>query len=168
MNRRLILLIIIGEVFLISSAFSQSSDWEFLGPNIIPANVNGGGAVGIGRPTCVRFQPGFNGVSNNIIYVGSPYGGLWKSFDGGTNWQNWHTDNLPNIGISDIAIDPVNPQIMYVATGDPDGAFEPNNPKFNAKGQSAGVFKSTDGGMTWSSGPIGTWFDSNGFPQSGF
>ena len=38
-------------------------------------------------------------------WVGSPSGGLWKSVDGGQNWTS-NTDLLPNLGVSDIVIDP--------------------------------------------------------------
>ena len=48
-----------------------------------------------------------NPNNDNILWVGSPAGGLWKSIDGGQNWTS-NTDLLPNLGVSDIAIDPTN------------------------------------------------------------
>ena len=47
--------------------------------------------------------------------------GLWKTVDGGNTWST-NTDNLPVIGVSGIVIHPTNNQIMYLATGDGDGA----------------------------------------------
>lgn len=111
-------------------AGSQSSaNWTHMGPTTVPSS--GGGA---GRVNCIAFHP----TNSNTIWVGSPAGGLWKSTDGGTSWTS-NTDLLPNLGVSDIAINPQNPQIMYIATGDGDGGDN----------YSIGILKSTDGGMSW-------------------
>ena len=72
------------------------------------------------------------------MWVGSPSGGLWKTIDGGETWYET-TDDLPLIGVSDIAVDPTNPDIIYMATGDADGWDT----------YSIGLLKSTDGGETW-------------------
>ncbi|MBN1339155.1 MAG: right-handed parallel beta-helix repeat-containing protein, partial [Bacteroidales bacterium] len=70
----------------------------------------------------------------------APAGGLWKSTTGGNNWTVCGTDDLPTIGIASIAIDPSNPDIIYIGTGDRDGWSTPG----------MGVYKSTDGGISWS------------------
>ena len=80
-----------------------------------PFNAPSGG--GIGRINNVAFHP----LHNDTIYAGAPAGGLWVSYDDGQSWQTF-TDELTNLGISDLAIDPTNPNIMYLATGDRDGA----------------------------------------------
>ncbi len=108
----------------------SSTNWNFVGPTGAP---NGGGA---GRLNFVRFDPN----NNSIIYVGAPAGGLWKTTNGGTSWTCL-TDFLPIIGCSDLAIDPSNTQVLYLATGDNDGGDMP----------SLGVLKSIDGGLTWNS-----------------
>ncbi len=74
----------------------------------------------------------------NIIYVGAPAGGLWKSTDAGVNWTPL-TDDLPQIGVSGIAIHPSDSNTIYISTGDDDAADS----------YSIGVLKSTDGGVTW-------------------
>lgn len=107
---------------------SIAGNWTFMGPTGKPA---GGGA---GRLNFVRFDP----TNSNVLYVGAPDGGLWKSTNGGTSWST-NTDQLTVIGVSDIAIDPTNTQIMYIATGDGDAGDS----------YSTGVLKSTDGGATW-------------------
>ena len=56
------------------------------------------------------------------------------------------TDNLASIGTSGLVINPADPNMMYLATGDGDGADT----------YSYGVLKSTDGGLTWS--PTGLTF----------
>jgi len=59
---------------------------------------------------------------------------LWKTTDQGTTWTT-NTDLLPNLGVSGIAIDPLHPDTMYIATGDRDADDT----------YSIGVLKSTDG-----------------------
>jgi len=57
----------------------------------------------------------------NVIYVGTPSAGLWRSMDGGNSWQALFTD-LPSMGVSGIVVDPQDPNVIYIATGDGDGA----------------------------------------------
>lgn len=109
---------------------TETGNWTSLGPSVIPAN--GGGA---GRCNFLRFDPS----NPNILWTGSPGGGLWKSTTGGSTWINWNTDHLPVIGCTDLAIDPNNSQILYLATGD----------GYGSDTYSIGVLKSTDGGLTW-------------------
>jgi photosystem II stability/assembly factor-like uncharacterized protein len=99
-----------------------------------------------GRINFVRFHP----TNTNIIYVGAPVGGLWITTNGGTSWTT-NTDQLAVIGCSDIAIDPSNTNIMYLATGDGDAGDS----------YSIGVLKSTDGGVTWNTTGL-TWAVSLG------
>jgi photosystem II stability/assembly factor-like uncharacterized protein len=104
--------------------------WTSMGPTSTP-----GGYAGLGRINAVAFHP----TNNNIIWVGSPSGGLWKTTNGGTNWST-NTDNFSLLGVSGICVAPSNPDIIYVATGDGDAGDT----------RSIGVLKSTDGGTTWS------------------
>ncbi|MGB3946486.1 MAG: T9SS type A sorting domain-containing protein [Bacteroidia bacterium] len=113
------------------SAMQQGGNWQPLGAFTIP--TNGGGA---GRLNCIRFHP----TNQNIIYVGSPSGGLWKTTDGGLSWTT-NTDALPTLGITDIAIDAINPNIIYLATGDAFGS--------GGDTHGVGILKSIDGGTTW-------------------
>ncbi|MFC2113967.1 PKD domain-containing protein [Bacteroidota bacterium] len=105
----------------------SSGNWKSIGPAI-------SSGTGIGRANCVVFHPS----DTNIIWIGAPAGGLWKSIDGGVTWTT-NTDNLPAIGVSDLVINPQNPSIMYLASSDGD-AYDT---------YSLGVLKSTDGGTTW-------------------
>ncbi|MEQ8360018.1 MAG: T9SS type A sorting domain-containing protein [Cytophagales bacterium] len=108
-----------------SSPYPQ---WTNLGPSIVPF---GGGN---GRLNFIKFRPD----STNVLFVGAPAGGLWKSTNGGQTFILIN-DTLPVLGCSDLAIDPVNNNIMYLATGDRDGSDT----------YSIGVLKSFDGGLTW-------------------
>ncbi|MFA8300570.1 MAG: BACON domain-containing protein [Hyphomicrobiales bacterium] len=106
--------------------------WTSLGPTNTTA-----GYAGIGRINCINFHPN----DENTLWVGTPGGGLWVTKDAATTWTPL-TDNLPSVGISDIAIrsDYETSKTIYIATGDRDGNDTP----------SVGVYKSTDEGATWS------------------
>lgn len=114
---------------------AMAGNWTALGPTTVPVNGLGYPSAGIGRVNCIRFDP----QNVNNIWIGTPGGGLWKSTNGGTSWTS-NTDAFSTLGVSDIAIHPTNSNIMYIATGDADGADT----------YSIGVLKSIDGGITWS------------------
>jgi len=116
------------------SKTSTQSNWISKGPINTPIILSNGKKRGNGRVNCIAFDP----VNPDIIWIGSPAGGLWKSTDGGSNWTT-NTDGLPVIGVSHIAIDPNNSQIMYIVTGD----------AYATDTYSIGILKSTNGGTTW-------------------
>ncbi len=76
-------------------------------------------------------------TNSQIIYVGTDGGGVFKSTDGGNTWNaiNNGITNLGNYKVLAIAIDPLNPQIIYASTGE--------------SWSGGSVFKSIDGGNTW-------------------
>ena len=89
-----------------------------------------------GRISCVDVV-----VANpRTLYVGTATGGIWKSIDGGVTW-NPIFDDQSTSSIGDIAIDPSNPEIVWVGTGEA-------NPR-NSAGVGRGVFKTLDGGKNW-------------------
>jgi trimeric autotransporter adhesin len=85
-----------------------------------------------------------NDVTRKTVFVGGVSGGIWKTTDITATFPNWTPvdDMMSNLSISSICQNPVNPQIMYCATGYPYG-----NP---ATVRGVGVFKSTNGGASWS------------------
>jgi PKD repeat protein len=111
---------------------SLSGNWVNIGPFSLPQG--GKGYRGLGRINAIGIHP----TDANTIYIGAPAGGLWKTTDQGLNWTST-TDQLPTLGVSAIAIDPLNPETIYIGTGDRDAS--------DAAGM--GVMKSTDGGLTW-------------------
>ncbi len=114
----------------LASSVGTSGNWAPLGPFNSP-----GGRSGIGRLNCIAFHP----TDVNTFWVGSASGGLWKTTTGGTSWTPL-TNKLPVLGISAIAVNPSNPNIIYIATGDRN-IFDT---------YSVGVLKSTNGGASWS------------------
>ena len=111
-------------------AKSAVSNWQSKGP--YTTNVK----TGQGRVNTFIIDPN----NPTTYYVGAPSGGIWKSTDAGINWTPL-SDQIPQIGVSGIAIDPNNSNIIYIATGDDDARDT----------YSVGVLKSTDGGNSWNS-----------------
>lgn len=112
--------------------------WTFIGPQPAQALTTGqaifSGARSIsGRVTSLAINP----RDGNVIYLGSATGGVWKTTDGGLNWAPL-TDTQPTLITGAIALDPSNPEIVYVGTGELLTGF-----------YGGGVLKSTDGGATW-------------------
>lgn len=116
------------------------SNWQPVGP--FTHTNTGSWSSGQGRTSAVAIDP----LDPNTIYVGSPAGGIWKSTNSGTTWTPL-SDQLPQIGISGIAIDhPVGGDlIVYIATGDKDASDS----------YSVGVLKSVNGGPWISAGLTG-------------
>lgn len=102
--------------------------WIELGP------FGGADGSGAGRLNVISFHP----TLPNKMYAGAASGGIWTSLDFGMSWTT-NTDELASLGISDIAINPLQPDIMYAATGDRDAS----------DAYSIGVLKSVDGGLNW-------------------
>jgi photosystem II stability/assembly factor-like uncharacterized protein len=126
--------------------------WLQLGP-IFTNQLNEGSGPsdkGVGRISCITFHP----KNPNIFWVGTSSGGIWKTTNGGYFWQPL-TDKLPVLRTSDIAVDPKNPDVMYVVTGDFDYYFfdfffeNSTSSLIRPSATGTGVYKSTDGGRTW-------------------
>ncbi len=107
-----------------------SGDWENLGPINVPSK----GYEGLGRVNAVAFHP----TDPDILYIGAPAGGCWKYNASTDEWFST-TDDLPTLGVSSIIVDWNNPNNVFIGTGDRDAG--------DASGM--GVFKSSDGGVTW-------------------
>lgn len=108
------------------------SNWTPIGP--FTHSNTGSWSSGQGRVNFVYVDP----TNASTIYVGTPAGGIWRSTNNGSTWTPL-SDNLPQIGVSGIAVDHTNSNIIYIATGDKDSSDT----------YSIGVLKSTDGGVTW-------------------
>ncbi len=76
-----------------------------------------------------------------IFYVGTATGGLWKTTNNGTTWEVLFDDQADAVSIGDVTIAADDANLIWVGTG------ENNNRQSGSWGN--GVYKSTDGGQTW-------------------
>ncbi len=83
----------------------------------------------------------FAAVDADTYYVGVASGNLWKTTNRGTTWKAQFEDEDVN-SIGDVTVAPSDPDIVWIGTG------EANNRQSSPWG--AGVYRSTDGGDTWS------------------
>ncbi|MBK8823990.1 MAG: hypothetical protein IPN58_15695 [Anaerolineales bacterium] len=104
-----------------------SHGWTWLGP----------GNIG-GRVRSVIIHP----TNTNIMWAGSVTGGIWKTTNGGASWAIMD-DFMTNMAVSTMVIDPTNPEVLYAGTGET-GYYSDYGPP-----RGAGVFKTTNGGTTW-------------------
>lgn len=94
-----------------------------------PTNI-GGRITAIGRSAADLMR----------VYLGAADGGVFRSDDAGLTWTP-RFDDQTSLSIGALAVDPRNPDLVYVGTGEA-----------NASGDSydgTGVYRSTDGGDTW-------------------
>ncbi|WP_179346028.1 VPS10 domain-containing protein [Winogradskyella ursingii] len=142
--------------------------WEEMGPTYW--NATSGYNPGVGRITSIAVEDG----DINHIIVGGETGGVWRTIDGGTNWTVL-TDNLANIDVYALAIDPLDNSTYYWgsksgsifksvdsgATWTLQGSLPggnvnrilihpTDNSKIYASAEGAGLYKSTNNGVTWS------------------
>src|SRR5271157_3197215 len=100
----------------------------------------------------------------DMVYVGvlgHAYGsnaerGVYKSTDGGKTWAHV-LDRGPEIGVSDLAIAAVKPEILFA------GTWEAHRPPWSVyaplEGGKSGLYRTTDGGSNW------THLTGNGLPD---
>lgn len=120
----------------------KDNSWIPVGPISMPPSYDPRSCYSMGRVNCIAFHPS----DKNTFWIGTPGGGIWKTENGGTSWIPL-TDFLPTLAVSHIAVNPSNPDILYFASGD-----------FDISGLTAsnafGIYKSTDGGITWILTPL--------------
>ena len=105
--------------------------------------ISGLGARNIGSARMSGRISAIDAVSEEgrvTVYVGSASGGVWKSTNGGTTYKSVF-DEQPVQSIGAVAIDPSNHETVWVGTGE--------SWTRNSVSVGEGVFKSTDGGQTW-------------------
>jgi hypothetical protein len=78
--------------------------------------------------------------NRNICYAGAASGGLWKSTDGGANWESIF-DDQPSQSVSALAIAPSDPNVVWAGTGE---TFIRSNVSIGD-----GIYKSIDAGKNW-------------------
>ncbi len=119
-----------------SSNIISAGNWTELGPSTW--NRTSSWNPGTGRLTAVAIHP----ANEQIIYVGSPGGGIWKTTNGGSTWLPLTDNNAQWMSIFALTIDPNDQNIVYAGTSG-----------------SNGLIKSVNAGATWAltgAGPTGT------------
>lgn len=77
-----------------------------------------------------------------VYYYGATGGGVWKSTDGGINWESVSDGSVFGTGsVGAIAVSDSDPNVVYVGMGE--------SPIRGNVSHGDGVYKSTDGGKTW-------------------
>lgn len=123
--------------------------WNSVGPN----EVQGTGQPGFGNgPLSGRKNGAAVAPSDpNRVYVASAGGGVWRSNDGGTTFT-FTSNGWAALNTACVAVHPTNPDIVYAGIGDTSGMLS---------GQTQGIMKSTDGGLTWTVVGSAEFGDSN-------
>jgi photosystem II stability/assembly factor-like uncharacterized protein len=104
----------------------KSLQWRSIGP------YRGGRSAAV---TGVPSQP-------SVFYYGSTGGGVWKSTDGGINWECISDGSVFGTGsVGAIAVADSDPNILYVGMGE--------SPIRGNVSHGDGMYKSNDGGKTW-------------------
>lgn len=113
----------------IRATAQAAGSWVFAGPS----NIGG-------RLTALAVDP----TNPDHIWAGAAAGGVFESTDSGDSWTPVF-DGQPLLPVGAIAAHPSNPDIVYVGTGEANGAG------YSYDGD--GVYRTMDGGATWQ--PIG-------------
>lgn len=160
---------------LLKSASAAASDWTFLGPKeTFWLNESNDETTPNACPWQVNvYSFDVAPSDNNILYCGTETGFVNKTTDKGLSWKLL-VQNYPFGGaVTAVAINPVNPDIVYVSAGNQvhktiNGGIgwspvltnllfradrlkiDPNNPEKIAAAANDGVYLSLNGGVSWS------------------
>jgi len=103
----------------------SSLQWRLVGPH------RGGRVVSVAdHPTDAM-----------TFYFGACAGGVWKTTDGGTYWENVSDGFFETAAVGALAVAPSDPNVVYAGTGE--ACIRGN------VSHGDGVYRSTDGGRTW-------------------
>ena len=104
-----------------------SVEWRCIGPH------RGGRVIAVaGDPS-----------DTQVFYFGACGGGVWKTFDGGTYWENVSDGFFKTASVGAIAVSDSDPNVVYAGMGE--SCIRGNVTHGD------GVYKSIDGGKTWAS-----------------
>jgi hypothetical protein len=144
-----------------SPGIPGANNWLSIGPSVVRKGQAGGRPGINGRTSGIAIAPGVTRV-----YIAAADGGVWRSDDGGARWlstmENYDIDPTAvaatSLACGAIAIDPADPDRVYVGTGEGDA-----NRLFPMAGTTAlpsyrgvGPLRSDDGGANWANEPTAT------------
>jgi photosystem II stability/assembly factor-like uncharacterized protein len=112
-------------------------------PKVDSETISGLGARNIGSAAMSGRVAAIAAVHDGnrlTVYIGAASGGVWKSANGGTTYKPVF-DKQTAQSIGAIAIDPTNPKVVWVGTGE---SWTRNSVSIGD-----GIYKSSDGGENW-------------------
>ncbi len=110
----------------VTEDLTQQLEFRSIGPTFKP-----------GRIADIEVDP----ANDSIWYVAHGSGGLWKTTNRGTSWTSIFDDG-GSYSLGCVTVDPKNSQVVWLGTGE--------NISNRSVGYGDGVYKSTDGGESWS------------------
>jgi len=110
-----------------SASTFKDLKWQFLGPTNISGRCTD---VAVVEPRGKSYT----------MYAATASGGVWKTVNEGVSWDPVF-DQQVSTAIGDIELDPQNPQVLWVGTGEAN--------IFRSSQSGCGIFKTSDGGKTW-------------------
>lgn len=126
-------------------AAAQNPTWTEVGPVTIAngqnSNITAASSI-TGAVRDIIVQPG----SSDIIYAATTNGGIWKTTNGSTASPTWTplTDQLPSLSLAGLSFDPTDLMSNTLIAG-----FTSYSSAGQAGGPNAGVYRTTNGGTTW-------------------
>jgi len=109
----------------VEASMAQGVKWRCIGPS------RGG------RVVAVAGDP----VNTQVFYFGAAAGGIWKTVDGGTYWENVSDGFLSSAAVGALQVAPSDPNVIYAGMGESTIRIDVS--------YGDGVYKSTDAGKTW-------------------
>jgi len=141
-----------------SPVIPGTNNWIPLGPSVEARGQADGRPAVSGRIPGIAIAPG-----GSPMYVATACGGVWRSDDNGASWKstmdgfdlNTSAFAATCLACGAIAIDPANPNRVYVGTGegDTDAIFASRLVNALPCYMGVGPIRSDDGGATWNSEP---------------
>src|SRR5215831_15373475 len=130
----------------------KQSNWQEVGPLGVPADAlvaseSTGASTGTifsGRATAIAVAPNCTAQSC-AIFIGAAGGGVWQADNALAPQPNWapSSNGIPSNAIGSLVFDPNDPRVktLYAGTGEPNGSGDSE--------AGVGLYKSTDGGKSW-------------------
>ncbi len=116
-----------------ASVAASAQNWQPLGPRPIVDEYWSGTDDASGRVVSIAPHP----TDPATVYIASASGGIWKTTDAGASWTPL-SDELAILNHGCVALDPSDPEVVYVGTGE-----------YPTQSTGDGVFRSLDGGENW-------------------
>ena len=84
-------------------------------------------------------------VSNPMVFYFGCAGGVWKTNDGGTYWENVSDGYFKTSAVGAIAVSESDPNVVYAGMGESCTAI----PRLHWTSRADGMYRSTDAGRSW-------------------